>query len=153
PFAPNGIQGVLGSVAAVFFAFIGFDSISTTAEECKNPQRVLPKAMIITLLLCTVLNVGITLVLTGMVNYTELNGNCPLACVFMYIVVDYLVVIISFTTVTAITSVLLAYQLAQPRIRMTMRLDGLLWKKFATIRPKFKTPSFATVVTGFVVAL
>lgn len=153
PFAPNGIQGVLGSVAAVFFAFIGFDSISTTAEECKNPQRDLPKAMIITLLICTVLYVGITLVLTGMVNYTELNVKDPLAFVFKYIGVDYLAGIISVTSVIAITSALLVYQLAQPRIWMTMSRDGLLWKKFATIHPKYKTPSFATIVTGFVVAL
>ncbi len=153
PFAPNGLQGVLGSVAAVFFAFIGFDSISTTAEECKNPQRDLPKAMIITLLICTVLYVGITLVLTGMVNYTELNVKDPLAFVFKYIGVDYLAGIISVTSVIAITSALLVYQLAQPRIWMTMSRDGLLWKKFATIHPKYKTPSFATIVTGFVVAL
>ncbi len=153
PFAPNGLQGVLGSVAAVFFAFIGFDSISTTAEECKNPQRDLPKAMIITLLICTVLYVGITLVLTGMVNYTELNVKDPLAFVFKYIGVDYLAGIISVTSVIAITSALLVYQLAQPRIWMTMSRDGLLWKKFATIHPKYKTPSFATIVSGFVVAL
>ncbi|OYD42204.1 APC family permease [Sphingobacterium cellulitidis] len=153
PFAPNGLHGVLGSVAAVFFAFIGFDSISTTAEECKNPQRDLPKAMIITLLICTVLYVGITLVLTGMVNYTELNVKDPLAFVFKYIGVDYLAGIISVTSVIAITSALLVYQLAQPRIWMTMSRDGLLWKKFATIHPKYKTPSFATIVTGFVVAL
>ena len=153
PFAPNGLQGVLGSVAAVFFAFIGFDSISTTAEECKNPQRDLPKAMIITLLICTVLYVGITLVLTGMVNYKELNVKDPLAFVFKYIGVDYLAGIISVTSVIAITSALLVYQLAQPRIWMTMSRDGLLWKKFATIHPKYKTPSFATIVTGFVVAI
>ena len=153
PFAPNGLHGVLGSVAAVFFAFIGFDSISTTAEECKNPQRDLPKAMIITLLICTVLYVGITLVLTGMVNYTELNVKDPLAFVFKYIGVDYLAGIISVTSVIAITSALLVYQLAQPRIWMTMSRDGLLWKKFSTIHPKYKTPSFATIVTGFVVAL
>src|SRR5699024_7708535 len=73
PFAPNGLEGVLGGVAAVFFAFIGFDSISATAEECKNPQRDLPKAMIICLLICAVLYVAVTLVLTGMVHYTELN--------------------------------------------------------------------------------
>ena len=153
PFAPNGLTGVMGSVAAVFFAFIGFDSISTTAEECKNPQRDLPRAMIITLLICTILYVAITLVLTGMVNYTELNVKDPLAFVFKYIGVDYLAGIISVTSVIAITSALLVYQLAQPRIWMTMSRDGLLWKKFSTIHPKYKTPSFATIVTGFVVAI
>lgn len=153
PFAPNGLKGVLGSVAAVFFAFIGFDSISTTAEECKNPQRDLPKAMIYCLLICTVLYVAITVVLTGMVNYTELNVKDPLAFVFKYVGFDHMAGIISVTSVIAITSALLVYQLAQPRIWMTMSRDGLLWKKFATIHPKYKTPSFATIVTGLVVAI
>jgi APA family basic amino acid/polyamine antiporter len=153
PFAPNGLTGVMSGVAAVFFAFIGFDSISTTAEECKNPQRDLPKAMIYCLVICAVLYVLITLVLTGMVNYTELNVKDPLAYVFEYVGFDHMAGIISVTSVIAITSALLVFQLAQPRIWMTMSRDGLLWKKFATIHPKYKTPSFATIVTGFVVAI
>ncbi len=153
PFAPNGMAGVMSGVAAVFFAFIGFDSISTTAEECKNPQRDLPKAMIYCLLICAVLYVAITLVLTGMVNYSELNVKDPLAYVFEYVGFDHMAGIISVTSVIAITSALLVFQLAQPRIWMTMSRDGLLWKKFATIHPKYKTPSFATIVTGFVVAI
>ncbi len=153
PFAPNGVEGVLSGVAAVFFAFIGFDSISTTAEECKNPQRDLPKAMILCLLICAVLYILITLVLTGMVNYTELNVKDPLSFVFDYVGVDYMAGIVSVTSVVAITSALLVFQLAQPRIWMTMSRDGLLWKRFATIHPKYKTPSFATVVTGFMVAV
>lgn len=153
PFAPNGLQGVLGGVAAVFFAFIGFDSISTTAEECKNPQRDLPRAMIITLLICAVLYVLITLVLTGMVNYTELNVKDPLSYVFSYVGMDFMAGIVSVTSVVAITSALLVFQLAQPRIWMTMSRDGLLWKRFSKVHPKHKTPSFATIVTGFVVAI
>jgi APA family basic amino acid/polyamine antiporter len=153
PFAPNGVGGVMSGVAAVFFAFIGFDSISTTAEECKNPQRDLPRAMIYCLVICAVLYVLITLVLTGMVNYTELNVKDPLAYVFQYVGFDHMAGIISVTSVIAITSALLVFQLAQPRIWMTMSRDGLLWKKFATIHPKYKTPSFATIVTGFVVAI
>lgn len=153
PFAPNGVKGVLRSVAAVFFAFIGFDSISTTAEECKNPQRDLPRAMIWCLIICTVLYVAITLVLTGMVHYTELNVKDPLAFVFKYVGFDHMAGIISVTSVIAITSALLVYQLAQPRIWMTMSRDGLLSKKFARIHPKYKTPSFATIVTGLVVAV
>lgn len=153
PFAPNGLEGVMGGVAAVFFAFIGFDSISTTAEECKNPQRDLPKAMIYCLIICAILYVSITLVLTGMVNYTALNVKDPLAYVFSYVGFDQMAGIISVTSVIAITSALLVFQLAQPRIWMTMSRDGLLWKKFATIHPKYKTPSFATIVTGFVVAV
>lgn len=153
PFAPNGVKGVLSGVAAVFFAFIGFDSISTTAEECKNPQRDLPRAMIMCLLICAVLYILITLVLTGMVNYTELNVKDPLAYVFEYVGVDYMAGIVSVTSVVAITSALLVFQLAQPRIWMTMSRDGLLWKRFAKVHPKYKTPSFATVVTGFMVAI
>lgn len=153
PFAPNGLRGVMGSVAAVFFAFIGFDSISTTAEECKNPQRDLPRAMIICLIICTVLYVAITLVLTGMVNYTELNVKDPLAFVFKYVGFDHMAGIVSVTSVIAITSALLVYQLAQPRIWMTMSRDGLLSKRFARVHPKYKTPSYATIVTGIVVAI
>lgn len=153
PFAPNGLQGVMGGVAAVFFAFIGFDSISTTAEECKNPQRDLPRAMIITLLICAVLYVLITLVLTGMVNYSELNVKDPLSYVFSYVGMDFMAGIVSVTSVVAITSALLVFQLAQPRIWMTMSRDGLLWKRFSKVHPKHKTPSFATIVTGFVVAI
>ncbi|GAB2801120.1 hypothetical protein GCM10027275_53980 [Rhabdobacter roseus] len=153
PFAPNGVGGVLSGVAAVFFAFIGFDSISTTAEECKNPQRDLPRAMIYCLLICTVLYVLITLVLTGMVNYKELNVADPLAFVFERIGLDFMAGVISVSAVIAITSALLVYQLGQPRIWMTMSRDGLLWKKFATIHPKYQTPSFATIITGIVVAV
>jgi amino acid transporter len=153
PFAPNGVAGVLSGVAAVFFAFIGFDSISTTAEECKNPQRDLPRAMIYCLVVCAILYVAIALVLTGMVHYTELNVKDPLSYVFQYIGFDAMAGIVSVTSVIAITSALLVFQLAQPRIWMTMSRDGLLWKRFATIHPKYKTPSFATIVTGIIVTV
>jgi APA family basic amino acid/polyamine antiporter len=153
PFAPNGVKGVLSGVAAVFFAFIGFDSISTTAEECKDPQRDMPKAMIYCLMICTVLYVLITLVLTGMVNYKELNVSDPLAFVFQSIGLDFMAGLISVSSVIAITSALLVYQLGQPRIWMTMSRDGLLWKKFSKIHPKYHTPSFATIVTGLVVGI
>ena len=153
PFAPNGMAGVLSGVASVFFAFIGFDSISTTAEECKNPQRDLPRAMLYCLAICTVLYVLITLVLTGMVNYKELGVSDPLAYVFQKVNLDFVAGVISVSAVVAITSALLVYQLGQPRIWMTMSRDGLLWKRFSTIHPKYKTPSFATIVTGFLVAI
>lgn len=153
PFAPNGVSGVLSGVASVFFAFIGFDSISTTAEECKNPQRDLPRAMLYCLAICTVLYVLITLVLTGMVNYKELGVSDPLAYVFQKVNLDFVAGVISVSAVVAITSALLVYQLGQPRIWMTMSRDGLLWKRFATIHPKFKTPSFATIITGIIVAV
>ncbi|HLL96322.1 MAG TPA: amino acid permease, partial [Spirosoma sp.] len=153
PFAPNGVAGVMSGVASVFFAFIGFDSISTTAEECKNPQRDLPRAMLYCLAICTVLYVLITLVLTGMVNYKELGVSDPLAYVFQKVDLNFVAGVISVSAVVAITSALLVYQLGQPRIWMTMSRDGLLWKRFSTIHPKYKTPSFATIVTGFLVAI
>ncbi|MDQ1088101.1 amino acid permease [Siphonobacter sp. SORGH_AS_1065] len=153
PFAPNGVGGVLSGVAAVFFAFIGFDSISTTAEECKNPQRDMPRAMIYCLIICTIMYVLITLVLTGMVHYKELNVDDPLAYVFHKVGFDFIAGVISVSAVIAITSALLVYQLGQPRIWMTMSRDGLLWPMFSRIHPKFHTPSFATIVTGFVVAI
>ncbi|WP_460984092.1 amino acid permease [Spirosoma fluminis] len=153
PFAPNGVGGVLSGVASVFFAFIGFDSISTTAEECRNPQRDLPRAMIYCLVICTVLYVLITLVLTGMVNFKELGVDDPLAYVFQKLNLNFMAGIISVSAVVAITSALLAYQLGQPRIWMTMSRDGLLWPKFSQIHPKYRTPSFATIITGVLVAV
>lgn len=153
PFAPNGMKGILSGVAAVFFAFIGFDSISTTAEECKNPQRDLPRAMIYCLLICTVLYVAITLVLTGMVNYKELNVSDPLSFVFSANGLDFMAGVVSVSSVIAITSALLVFQIGQPRIWMTMSRDGLLWKKFSYISPKYNTPTFATIVAGIVVAV
>ncbi|WP_234735899.1 amino acid permease [Tellurirhabdus bombi] len=153
PFAPNGVTGVLGGVASVFFAFIGFDSISTTAEECKNPQRDLPRAMIYCLIICTVLYVLITLVLTGMVNYKELGVDDPLSYVFQKVNMDFVAGVISVSAVVAITSALLVYQLGQPRIWMAMSRDGLLWQKFSEIHPRYRTPSFATIMTGFLVAI
>jgi amino acid transporter len=153
PFAPNGAQGVLSGVASVFFAFIGFDSISTTAEECRDPQRDLPRAMIYCLVICTVLYVLITLVLTGMVNFKELGVDDPLAYVFQKLNLNFMAGVISVSAVVAITSALLAYQLGQPRIWMTMSRDGLLWPKFSQIHPKYRTPSFATIVTGVLVAV
>jgi APA family basic amino acid/polyamine antiporter len=153
PFAPEGMSGVLKGVSAVFFAFIGFDAISTTAEECKNPGRDLPKAIFYSLLICTVLYVLIALVLTGMVKYTELGVGDPLAFVFKRIGLSWVGGIIAFTALIAMASVLLIFQLGQPRIWMSMSRDGLLPKAFARIHPRFKTPSFSTIITGLVVAI
>jgi len=153
PFAPNGVTGVLQGIAAVFFAFIGFDAISTTAEECKNPQRDLPRATILVLIVCTVLYVAISLVLTGMVSYAELAIADPLAFVFQKYNLNWLAGVVSLSAIVAITSVFLVFQIGQPRIWMSMSRDGLLPKKFSSIHPKYKTPAFATVVTGIVVAL
>jgi basic amino acid/polyamine antiporter, APA family len=153
PFLPNGFEGMMKGVSGVFFAYIGFDAISTTAEECENPQRDLPKGMIYSLIICTVLYILIALVLTGMVNFRELQVEDPLAFVFKRVGLDKISYIISISAVIATASVLLIFQMGQPRIWMSMSRDGLLPKKFSSIHPKYKTPGFATVVTGFVVAI
>jgi APA family basic amino acid/polyamine antiporter len=153
PFAPNGVSGVLKGVSAVFFAYIGFDAISTTAEECKNPQRDLPRGMMWAIIICTVLYVAISLVLTGIVKSDTLAVGDPLAYVFDQIDLKLMSGIIAVSAVFAMASVLLVFQMGQPRIWMSMSRDGLLPKRFAKIHPKFKTPSFSTVVVGFLVAI
>ncbi|TSD67821.1 amino acid permease [Inquilinus sp. KBS0705] len=153
PFMPNGFKGVMKGVSGVFFAYIGFDAISTTAEECQNPQKDLPRGMIYSLLICTVLYILISLVLTGMVNYKDLQVGDPLAFVFAKVGLKNISYVISISAVIATASVLLIFQLGQPRIWMSMSRDGLLPKAFSRIHPKFHTPSFATIVTGFVVAI
>ena len=156
PFLPNGFNGVMSGVSAVFFAYIGFDAISTTAEECKDPQRDLPKAMFYTLFICTALYIVLVLVLTGMTSYTKLNVADPLAFVFQdqhSRLSNALSGIISVSAIIVIASVLLVYQLGQPRIWMSMSRDGLLPPIFARIHPKFKTPSFSTILTGLVVGI
>jgi basic amino acid/polyamine antiporter, APA family len=154
PFSPNGFNGIMKGVSAVFFAYIGFDAISTTAEECKNPQRDLPKGMIYSLIICTVLYVILALVLTGMVKYTELGKTGdPLAMVFDAHGLRFISGIVAVSAIIATASVLLVFQLGQPRIWMSMSRDGLLPKIFSKIHPKYKTPSFSTILTGFVVAV
>ncbi len=154
PFLPNGIGGLLSGISAVFFAYIGFDAISTTAEECKNPQRDLPRGILYSIIICTILYVAIALVITGMVSYTELNVGDPLAYVFEKVQsLHWLGGVIAVSAVVAMASVMLVFQLGQPRIWMSMSRDGLLPPAFAKIHPKFKTPSFSTIFTGFLVAV
>lgn len=155
-FMPNGFTGVMSGVSAVFFAYIGFDAISTTAEECENPQRDLPKAMFNTLIICTILYIVLTLVLTGMTNYSRLDVADPLAFVFQSQgtkVTNWFAGVISVSAIFVIASVLLVYQLGQPRIWMSMSRDGLLPPIFARIHPKYKTPSFSTLLTGIIVGV
>ncbi|MCW3080182.1 amino acid permease [Segetibacter sp.] len=153
PFTPNGISGVLKGVSAVFFAYIGFDAISTTAEECKNPQRDLPRGMIYSLIICTVLYVLLALVLTGMVHYTTLNVGDPLAMIFEARGLKWISGIVGVSAIIATASVLLIFQLGQPRIWMSMSRDGLLPKIFSRLHPVYKTPSFSTILTGCLVAI
>ncbi len=153
PFTPNGFSGILKGVSAVFFAYIGFDAISTTAEECKDPQRDLPRGMIYSLIICTILYVLLALVLTGMVSYKELNVGDPLALVFEQRGLHWIAGIVAFSAIIATASVLLVFQMGQPRIWMSMSRDGLLPKIFSKLHPKFKTPSFSTILTGVLVAV
>jgi amino acid transporter len=153
PFAPNGIAGVLKGVSGVFFAYIGFDAISTTAEECKNPQRDIPRSIFYALIITTVLYIVISLVLTGMVHYSELAVGDPLAYVFGKLHLTRLSGIIAISAIVAMASVLLVFQMGQPRIWMSMSRDGLLPKRFSKLHRRYKTPAFSTVLTGILVAV
>ncbi|WP_084018084.1 amino acid permease [Moheibacter sediminis] len=153
PFLPNGFEGVLKGVSSVFYAYIGFDAISTMSEECKNPQRDMPRGMIYSLLICTGLYILIALTLTGIEHYSNfLNVNDPLAFVFEDRA-PWIEKIVSISAVVATASVLLVFQIGQPRIWMSMSRDGLLPKQFQKIHPKYQTPSFATIVTGVIVGI
>lgn len=155
-FMPNGFSGVMAAVSGVFFAYIGFDAVSVLAEESKNPQRDLPRGMILSLVICTIVYILLTLVLTGAVEYRhfETVGD-PLAFIFEKenLNVGWMQFFVSIAAVVAMTSVLLVFQMGQPRIWMSMSRDGLLPPVFQKIHPKFKTPSFSTIVTGLVVGV
>ena len=155
-FMPNGFSGVMAAVAGVFFAYIGFDAVSVLAEESKNPQRDLPRGMIYSLVICTVVYILLSLVLTGAVHYKNFDGvGDPLAFIFesQNLNVGWMQILVSICAVVAMTSVLLVFQMGQPRIWMSMSRDGLLPPVFQKIHHKFKTPSFATIVTGLVVGV
>ena len=155
-FMPNGFTGVMTAVSGVFFAYIGFDALSVLSEETKDPQKNLPRGMIISLVLCTVIYIILTLVLTGMVDYRKFDGvGDPLAFIFekSNANLPWMELTVSFVAIIAITTVLLVFQMGQPRIWYAMSRDGLMPKKFMTIHPKYNTPSYATVITGIVVGI
>jgi len=155
-FMPNGFAGVMAAVSGVFFAYIGFDAVSVLAEESKNPQRDLPRGMIYSLVICTVVYILLTLVLTGAVHYKNFDGiGDPLAFIFeeQNLNMGWMQLIVSVCAVVAMTSVLLVFQMGQPRIWMSMSRDGLLPPVFQKVHEKFKTPSFATIVTGLIVGI
>jgi amino acid transporter len=153
-FMPNGFGGVMTAVSGVFFAFIGFDAVSVLAEESKNPQRDLPRGMSYSLIICTVVYILLALVLTGVVNYRQFEGvGDPLAKIFEVKGIGWMQMLVSICAVIAMTSVLLVFQMGQPRIWMSMSRDGLLPPVFCRVHPKFKTPSFATILTGCVVGI
>ncbi len=154
PFMPFGFTGVASGAAYVFFAYIGFDSVSTHAEEARNPQRDVPIGIITSLLLCTLLYIAVSGVLTGMVPYAEINIDAPIAAAFTRYGLKSAVLFISFGAVAGITSVLLVLMLSQPRVFFAMARDGLLpYEFFGTVHPRFRTPHKATILTGFFVAL
>jgi amino acid transporter len=155
-FMPKGFSGVMMAVSGVFFAYIGFDAVSVLAEESKNPQRDLPKGMILSLVICTVIYILLTLVLTGAVHYKNFDGvGDPLAFIFEKenLNIGWMQFLVAICAVVAMTSVLLVFQMGQPRIWMSMSRDGLMPPVFQKIHPKFKTPSFSTIITGLVVGI
>jgi APA family basic amino acid/polyamine antiporter len=153
PFAPNGWRGIHQGAAIVFFAYIGFDAISTAAEETKNPQRNMPIGILAGLAICTLIYVIVGLVATGLVPYPQLRAADPLAKALEVAGLQTASWIVAFGAVVSLTSVLLVFQYGQPRIFMSMARDGLLPAWASKIHPKYRTPHVTTVVTGVLVAL
>src|SRR5437016_11205013 len=152
-FAPNGLAGISVGAAIIFFSYIGFDAVSTAAEEARNPQRDIPRGIIWSLIICTVLYVGIAFVLTGIIPWDKLNVPDPLAVALQYIHADWAAGVLALGAVAAMTSVLLVFQLGQARIFMSMARDGLLPPWAARVHPRYKTPHITTIITGVFVAV
>jgi APA family basic amino acid/polyamine antiporter len=148
PFAPNGWSGILTGGSIIFFTYIGFDSVSTAAEEARNPQRDLPIGIIATLVVCTVLYIGVAVVLTGIVpcmkRLTVLTGSPTLHWVRLGVL---------FGAMMGMISSLLVFQLGQARVWFSMSRDGLMPRMFGRVHPRFRTPSTATWIAGFVVGI
>jgi APA family basic amino acid/polyamine antiporter len=153
-FGHFGWSGIMTAAGVIFFAYIGFDAISTTAQEAKNPQRDMPIGILLSLFICTILYVLTASVLTGMVQYTELDVAAPVALALdHYPALRWLGLPVKIGAVAGMTSVMLVMLLAQARIFLAMARDGLLWPIFGRIHPRFHTPSFGTVFTGVIAAL
>ncbi|MFO0981143.1 MAG: amino acid permease [Planctomycetota bacterium] len=154
PFVPNGFTGVWHGAALGFFSYIGFDAVSTASEETRNPQKDIPRGMVWSLVICTVLYIVTAAVLTGIVPWNELKqSQDPLANAFERIGLTGAATALAFGAVIAMTAVLLVFQLGQTRIFMVMARDGLLPPTFARVHPKFRTPYIGTIFTGVFVAV
>jgi basic amino acid/polyamine antiporter, APA family len=153
PFAPHGFSGVLTGASIVFFTYIGFDSISTAAEECKKPQRDMPFGIIATLIICTILYGSVALVLTGIAHYQTLNTDSPVADALKALGYNRLRLIVTFGALIGMISSLLVYQYGQARIWFAMSRDGLLPKMFSRVHKDFQTPHISTWIAGFVVGI
>jgi APA family basic amino acid/polyamine antiporter len=141
------------AAAIVFFAYLGFDAVSTAAQEAKNPQRDMPIGILGSLIVCTILYIAVSTVLTGMVHYTKLNVPAPIAYTLdQYPALGWLGFLVKLGAIAGMTSVILVMILAQSRIFFTMSQDGLLPGAFSRVHPKFQTPGFSTLVTGTVAA-
>jgi APA family basic amino acid/polyamine antiporter len=149
---PNGLAGVWTGASLIFFAFIGFDAISTAAEECRNPGKDMPIGIIGSLIVCTLFYIATAAVLTGIEPWNKLGVADPLAAVFARLGLNWAAGIVSLGAVISMTAVLLVFQLGQPRIFFSMSRDGLLPKYFARVHPKYQTPHITTIWTGVVVA-
>ncbi len=153
PFAPNGWRGIHQGAAIVFFAYIGFDAVSTAAEETKNPQRSMPRGILGSLAVCTVIYAIVGAVATGIVPFAMLKGSDPLARALEVAGFGWAQAIVSAGAIVSMTAVLLCFQLGQPRIFFAMSRDGLLPRWFAKVHPKYRTPHVTTILTGLAVAI
>ncbi|KAF9427996.1 hypothetical protein BGZ76_002103, partial [Entomortierella beljakovae] len=151
PYIPKetgGVSGMLAGASTVFFAYIGFDSISTTAQEAKEPQVNLPVGIMATIVIATVLYVGISVVTVGVAHYSTLGGSSPIVDAVRLTHMHWLVVLTELGALAATTSVILVLLISQPRVFYAMAHDGLIPKAFGRVHPKYKTPYFSTIVTG-----
>src|SRR3989442_7173049 len=153
PFIPNGWAGVQAGAALIFFSYIGFDGVSTAAEETRNPKRDIPIGIIGSLLICTIIYVAVAAVLIGIIPWTQLGIADPLPVALEFIHLNWVAGVVSFGAVVAMTAVLLVFQLGQPRIFFSMSRDGLLPKVFAAVHPRYRTPHVTTIWTGVFVAV